>query len=261
MALRLDHVEVTAHDPARLAQAYQAAGLEIGEAEGEVTIEGGRGRVLLRRTKAAPLPDHLRACDPGIAHFCIQSTRPNAAWQDLAANGMAWNAELLGLGTGYTYAYGYDVEGNLVELEGTGEARDGRDTWLAHVAIVTPDIDAAGDFYTRLLGVESHAQGRFSHRNMGRIAALENVEARGMWFDTDRLSLELWQYVSPPTGARSPERPTGFRRLGLIADDLAGERERLRTAGIELRSGADGALLGQDPEGNAFRVLASNAFR
>ncbi len=251
MALRLDHVELASHEPGGLAAAYAPAGLSL---SGE-RLDGGRGAVVLQRADRPPAPDHLRACVAGIAHVCIQSTAPQRVWDELAAQGMAWNDALVGLGTGYTYAYGYDREGNLVELEGTGEAWDGRETWLAHAAIVTPDMDRALDFYARLTGVEPHGAGRYSHPNMGRVAALDRVDARAAWLATPGLTLELWQYIEPATEAAQPGRPTGYRRLGFTCDDLDAVRARLAALGVATRE-AEGGLLGEDPDGNPFRILA-----
>jgi catechol 2,3-dioxygenase-like lactoylglutathione lyase family enzyme len=255
MTLRLDHVVLGVHDSQGLAAAYAPAGLELGRDGETLALVSGRGRIVLERSPP-PAPNLLPANDAGIAHFCIQSVEPEQLWRDLADRGMRWNAELVGLGTGYLYAYGYDVEGNLVELEGTTGAQDGRLSWLAHVAVVTSDMDRASGFYEALTGAEAHGSGLHSHPNMGRIAALESVTARAAWIATPQLTLELWQYVTPPTGPHPSTRPTGYRSLGFVADDLAAERARLLAAGIRVEAEPD-ALTGVDPDGNRFTIRAA----
>lgn len=250
MALILDHVELASHDADALAAAYAPAGLVPRDGR----LEGGRGAIVLHPAGGPPPAETLRACVAGIAHVCIQSTDPQRVWSQLADRGMRWNDELVGLGTGYTYAYGYDREGNLVELEGTGQAWEDRESWLAHAAIVTPDMDGAMDFYARLMGVTPHGAGRYSHPNMGRVAALERVDARAAWLATSGLTLELWHYIEPATEPPAA-RTTGYKRLGFVCGDLAGEQARLSALGVMVRAG-DGGLLGEDPDGNPFRILA-----
>lgn len=257
MSLRLDHVVLGAHNPERLADAYAPAGLCLRDEGGMLTLEGGRGRIVVEPSPPPPA-ELLRACDAGIAHFCVQSVEPEQLWRDLAARGMRWNAELVGLGTGFLYAYGYDVEGNLVELEGVASPQDGRASWLAHIAIVTGDIDRASGFYAGLTGVDPHGSGQYSHPNMGRVAALASVTARAAWLAAPGLTLELWQYLTPSTGPRQPARPTGYRSLGFLAADLQAEQARILAAGIAIEPWAD-TLVGVDPDGNRFTIRAAGA--
>lgn len=254
MPLRLDHVALAVHDAARVAAFYAVAGLGLARSTASLPacIRSDRGGIVLD-PGGVPPSDTLQACVAGIAHVCIQSPSPERLWDELAAAGMRWNAELVGLGTGYLYAYGYDIEGNLVELEGVADAREACRAWLAHVAIVTPDIDRATSFYEQLIGTRSHGAGCYSHPNMGRIAALPAVSAKAAWIATPALTLELWQYVSPPTMASPSARPTGYRRLGFVCDDLPREADRLGAAGIPVVRTAAG-LSGSDPDGNRFEV-------
>lgn len=252
MPLALDRIEVAVHDREAYARAYAPAGL----ARDDDRIDGGPGAIALLPSAGPPLPDRLRACVAGIAHVCLQTVEPDRVWRALAERGMRWNAEPVGLGTGYTYAYGYDLEGNLVELEGTGEPRFGRTTWLAHAAIVTPDMARSRAFYEALIGTPAHASGRYSHPNMGRVAALEAVDARAAWIATPGLDVELWEYVTPPTEPRPPERPTGYRRLVFACRDLAAETARLAGAGIAVEP-EGGGLAGRDPDGNAVRIVTA----
>lgn len=252
MALQLDHVVLGVHDAARFATSYAPIGIRLAHDSKTLSFEGGEGRIVMEPS-SRPRSDLLRACDSGIAHICIQSVEPQQLWRDLAARGMRWNAELVGLGTGYLYAYGYDVEGNLVELEGVGEARAGHSSWLAHIAIVTGNIDRACHFYAALTGVVPHGLGEYSHPNMAHIAGLEAVTARAAWIATSALTLEFWQYLTPPTGSRQPSRPTGYRSLGFVADDLKEELARLRAADITVEVLRE-ALEGVDPDGNRFAI-------
>lgn len=118
---------------------------------------------------------------------------------------------------------------------------------LASVRYIVPDVERAIAFYTTHLG--------FSVR-MSALPAFADV-VRG------RLRLLLSGPASSggrtlPDG-RTPE-PGGWNRIHLIVDDLPGEVERLRAAGLRFRSdivtGPGGSqIVLDDPAGNPVELF------
>ena len=117
----------------------------------------------------------------------------------------------------------------------------------ASVRYLIDDVDSAIDFYTTHLGF-----------TLGRNASPAFAEVfRG----------PLRLLLSGPTssGARqlpdgSTPSPGGWNRIHLIVDDLAGEVDRLRSAGLHFRSeiisGPGGQqILLEDPSGNLIELF------
>ncbi len=118
---------------------------------------------------------------------------------------------------------------------------------LVHVRYLVDDVEAAVAFYTTQLGFEPR---------MSALPAFADV-VRG------RLRLLLSGPRSsagrPMPDGRTPE-PGGWNRIHLIVDDLAGEVERLRAAGLAFRndivSGPGGQqILLDDPAGNPIELF------
>lgn len=119
------------------------------------------------------------------------------------------------------------------------------DEEYASVRYIVDDVDAAVAFYTELLGftVLSHPAPAFADVVRGRLRVL----------------------LSGPqsSGARATpaeESAPGRNRIHLVVDDLDGHLDRLRAAGVTLRSdvvaGPGGRqLLVADPAGNLVEVF------
>jgi catechol 2,3-dioxygenase-like lactoylglutathione lyase family enzyme len=122
---------------------------------------------------------------------------------------------------------------------------------MATVRYIVDDVDAALDFYRRHLGFEEimHPAPTFAMLRRD----------------------DLWLLLSAPSGqggggqvlpdGRRPE-PGGWNRFSLDVPDLAAAVERLRAAGVPLRSdvvhgiGGDQVLL-EDPSGNPVELFES----
>lgn len=116
---------------------------------------------------------------------------------------------------------------------------------LASVRYIVDDVPAAIDFYTRHLGftLNSHPAPPFA--------------------DVTRGPLRLLLSGPGTSGARATPSNAdlpGRNRIHLIVDDLAGEVDRLRTAGVpvasEMVSGPGGKqMLVADPAGNLIELF------
>ena len=118
---------------------------------------------------------------------------------------------------------------------------------LVHVRYMVDDVDAAVDFYTRHFDFElrSNAAPAFADVVRGSLRLL--------------LSGPKSSAGRPMPDGRTPE-PGGWNRIHLIVDDIAGEVERLRAAGLTFRndivSGPGGQqILLDDPAGNPIELF------
>jgi catechol 2,3-dioxygenase-like lactoylglutathione lyase family enzyme len=118
---------------------------------------------------------------------------------------------------------------------------------LVSVRYIVDDVERAVDFYTTHFGftVLSSALPAFADVARGRLRLL--------------LSGPASSAGRPMPDGRVPE-PGGWNRIHLIVEDLAGEVERLRTAGLTFRNDVVRGPGGQqivldDPAGNAIELF------
>jgi len=118
---------------------------------------------------------------------------------------------------------------------------------LVSVRYLVDDVDAAVEFYTRHFGfaLRSNAAPAFADVVRGRLRLL--------------LSGPKSSAGRPMPDGRTPG-PGGWNRIHLIVDDIAGEVECLRAAGLTFRndvvSGPGGRqILLDDPSGNPVELF------
>lgn len=199
----------------------------------------------------------------GIRHFCIQNHDVMPLAAAVSANGGSLIAPPLDLGTGNQYAYARDPEGSIMEIEGLPYAPVAEPTWLAHVALVTRDMDRAIAFYAGLIGTELKSRGRFGPGpQFDRMGGLVDAQIEGAWLPAGNLQLELWQFHAPQSSAEATRHlfDPGYSRLCLESDDLDADAARLVALGGALLSGSLEskqlrAILGRDPEGNLVEIV------
>lgn len=200
----------------------------------------------------------------GIRHICLQTAISDAFYDGLLAAGAGSHARPSGLGTGNSYVYIRDPEGNLLELEGTPWApAEVTRPWFAHTATVTPDINRLGVFYGMLTGIAVHRQGNFGpDRKFDIVGGLADSRFKGAWLRLANAELEFWQYQQPLTEAaeRRNFATVGWNHLCFESDDIAADHARLTAQGVELHGpphdfGNARVIFGRDPDGNIFEVL------
>jgi catechol 2,3-dioxygenase-like lactoylglutathione lyase family enzyme len=118
---------------------------------------------------------------------------------------------------------------------------------LVNVRYMVDDVETAVDFYTTHFGFEvlSSAAPAFADVVRGRLRLL--------------LSGPKSSAGRPMPDGRTPA-PGGWNRIHLIVDDIAGEVERLRAAGLTFRNdivrGPGGQqILLEDPSGNPIELF------
>jgi catechol 2,3-dioxygenase-like lactoylglutathione lyase family enzyme len=110
---------------------------------------------------------------------------------------------------------------------------------LVHTAICVPDVEAAVAWYGSALGLRVlsppyRMDGDAIERDMGELVPSPVVVAAAiLGFETGDHVLEVIEYPNAPGAARSETAvvDTGITHIGLVCDDVAGERERLVAAG------------------------------
>jgi catechol 2,3-dioxygenase-like lactoylglutathione lyase family enzyme len=146
---------------------------------------------------------------------------------------------------------------------------------FAHTAICVPDVEAATQWYSDVLGLRILAppyrmEGPQIERDMGELVpspVVVKASILGFDPDDDRV-LELIEYpeadVDPgPTATGAPPSVTsiGITHLGIVCDDLAGTRAHLESRGVEFMTSGVADVAGlkttwfRDPWGTVIILL------
>jgi catechol 2,3-dioxygenase-like lactoylglutathione lyase family enzyme len=121
-------------------------------------------------------------------------------------------------------------------------------TGIAHLAVVTSDIDQAVDFYTGVLGF--HETLRLETDHSGTI----------VFVSVDGTQLELFGGGQPREPGED-EGKVGYPHVALAVDDVDAEYERLRSLGVEFDMPPTDAEAGirlaffRDPDGNRIEII------
>lgn len=221
-------------------------------------------------TMAAKNADPVKVYGPGIAHLAFQVNETTDAYPTFLKEGgrhigavEMWKNPK----TQVSYAYGYDRDNIIVEIEHVDvaalnlEVPPKNNHRIRQIALSTPDIDRAVDFYSHLLQ-EAHPR-RTGWFNMSgdavdMVTGEKGSELRFAWFQVRNLELEIIEYVSHPTDVPKEPRPIdalGYNLVMFDVTDLNAVRERLLAAGGTVVSEGrelDGVpvLLARDLDGN-----------
>ena len=205
---------------------------------------------------------------PGITHLCFQSPASFKLYKKFEAA----NATAITRGqppvdltsSVVQYAYARDANDIMFEVEQLDEPQFEGPIWLAHVAIVTHDIDQLVEFYRDLLGIEPYGRAnKVVGPNFDAVTGLDNVRIRAAWFNTGNMVIELWQFINPVTPA--PGEPsafdhTGYNKFAFEVGDLQAECARLSAAGVKfigdpIEKNGITEVYARDPDGNLFSLL------
>jgi len=133
---------------------------------------------------------------------------------------------------------------------------------LHHVSISVPDLDAALQFYSELLGFEVVQRSLFEG-NMplaDRAIGLDRVHARMAMLKAPNAFLEIWEYHHPAPEDRT-QRPCdhGYAHIALQVRGIDEEHARLSAGGMTFVGppvdfGRSAAIYGRDPFGNVIEL-------
>ncbi|TQV74545.1 VOC family protein [Exilibacterium tricleocarpae] len=189
---------------------------------------------------------------PGMTHTCFPSSASDPGYDKFVAAGLdvlSRGSSPVDLGGyGVTYAYGYDPEGNMLEMEQMDKeilARSGYDSafqdlgypmWMTQVALVTHDIKRLMSFYQMVLGFSPYNVGEYkNHPQSDKVVNVDNAHVKGCWFRMDSVKvIELWQYENPRTPAFSGQREVtapGYS-FSIEVGNIQREYQRLKELGV-----------------------------
>lgn len=171
-------------------------------------------------------------------------------------------------GQGVVYGYARDADNIMFEIEQLDEPRFEGSIWIAHIALVTPDLDQSVAFYRKLFGVETYG---YANKVMGErfdeVTGIPNVRIRVAWFNTGNMILEIWEYVNPKTehpGEPLPFSKIGYNKIALEVGDLEAEQHRLESMGVEylnepVEVNGVTEIYTRDPDGNLISLVKLNS--
>ena len=134
---------------------------------------------------------------------------------------------------------------------------------IHHVAIGTPDLDAALAFYRDGLGFEVVQESAWDKDNplADRAIGIEKTVARMAMLKAPNAYLEVWEYSEPqPRDLVSQPNDLGYPHMALQVDDIEAEFERLSALGMvfvaeePVNFGPASAVYGRDPFGNVIEI-------
>jgi len=191
---------------------------------------------------------------PGMTHTCYQShpDRPTFdSFEKAGAGILTRGGSPIDAGLGVTYAYAYDPEGNMVELEqmswillglniGKKWARENA-PWMTQVALMSPDVEKLTDFYEGVLEIAPYRTVSIGpQEGLDAIVDLDSVTIESSWFalDSQGKKMELMQYTNPVTDTRSsiPELTDLGYSYSFEVGDIQKEYERLKAKGVSFAS-------------------------
>ncbi|MDR7275580.1 VOC family protein [Catenuloplanes atrovinosus] len=144
---------------------------------------------------------------------------------------------------------------------------------LHHVAITVADLDAAIDWYTRVLGLRiSRLEAETDVSDAAINLHGERVRLRGAELTVDGAGgpfVELHQFITPTGEGARRVCDTGISHFAFYTDDIHAEYDRLRELGVTFSTPpqyiADGGLAGDwwvyftDPWGNQLQLVSQPA--
>ena len=116
-------------------------------------------------------------------------------------------------------------------------------TGFAHTAVCVPDVRAAVEWYTDVLGLRVlsppyRMQGRQIEQDMGELIPSPVVlTAAIVGLGKDDRVIELIEYPAAHVTSAGPGRPSlttvGITHVGVLCDDIRATRSELETRGVE----------------------------
>lgn len=211
---------------------------------------------------------------PGVTHVCFQSPAPSKLYSRFIDHGATavsrGDAPIALSGNGVRYGYARDADGIMFEVEQIDEPRFDDPVWIAHVSLVSPDIDRLVAFYENLLGVAPYGRAnKLTGPRLDEVTGIDGVRIRAAWFNAGNMVLELWEYVTPATPEPAAPRAfdaAGYNRFVFEVSDVDREVERLSGDGVEfleppseLVADSEGhggrEAYARDPDGNLFGLV------
>jgi catechol 2,3-dioxygenase-like lactoylglutathione lyase family enzyme len=251
-------------------EGFSGTGLAVAAPEEVAILKGPNGYIELMQFSSTTHGDAqaIPVEGPGITHMCVQSPA-DLGMYNLFKNQQA-KAVTRGTGPvdlggyGVHYAYLRNADQTMFEVEEIDKPQFDGPVWVAHIALVSHDIDRLVDFYSRMLGIAPYRRAdKVAGPRIEEVTNLDKAKIRAAWFNIGNMVLELWEYVSPATpdtGAARPFEKLGYNKYTFEVTNLESEVIRLTALGINftgpvLKTPAGREAYATDPDGNCFSVL------
>ena len=213
-------------------------------------------------------PDNIPVEGPGFTHICFQSPAELNFYNKFTqanASAVSWGDEPVDLGGyGVRYAYLRDQDQTLYEIEQLDRPPFSGPVWIAHVALVSPDIDALMEFYGKLFDIEPYRRvNKVTGPRADEVTGLKNVRSRAGWFNVGNMILEIWEYINPVTPSAAVNKPfsaAGYNKFAFEVSNLEAEVSRLTEIGGTLLGDIIETPIGRevyaaDLDGNRFSFV------
>jgi catechol 2,3-dioxygenase-like lactoylglutathione lyase family enzyme len=247
-------------------RSFSGAGLAVRAPQATAVLEAPN--VYVELMEFAGTPKAVPVEGPGFTHICFQSPAPLAMYHKFTgANATAvsrGNGPVDLGGYGVHYAYLRDRNQIMYEVEQLDRPQFSGDVWVAHVALVSADIDRLIEFYSKLFDIEPYRRvNKVTGPRVDDVTGLDDARARAGWFNVANMILEIWEYINPPTPGNAVDRPfeqTGYNKFAFEVSDIEAEVKRLNDLGVEWLSDVQATPLGKeiyaaDPDGNRFSLV------
>ena len=279
----MHHVGIAVSDVEKSVEFYQSvtalkridhdniAGYLPEPCEKSAVLKGPNGYLQLMQFAGPTDLSEVPVAGPGVTHLCLQSPAEDALFNNFINNGakpVSKGDQPIDLnGQGVRYGYARDADNIMFEIEQLDQPRFEGSIWIAHIALVTPDLDQSVAFYRNLLGVETYGLvNKVMGERFDEVTGIENVRIRVAWFNTGNMVLEIWEYVNPKTphpGEPLPFSKIGYNKIALEVDDLEAELSRLKRMGVECLNEPEEIngiteVYFRDPDGNLISLLKPN---
>lgn len=246
------------------------AGLAATEPTAVAVLKGPNSYIELMQFNASAQGDAqaIAVEGPGITHICFQSPAEIGMYnmfKNQQAHVVSRGEGPVDLGGyGVHYAYLRNADQTMFEVEQLDNPPFNGAVWIAHIALVSHDIDRLVDFYSSMFGIQPYRRAnKVTGPKFDDVTDIDNVRIRAAWFNVGNMVLELWQYVSPVTpdtgAARAFEEP-GYNKYAFEVADLDSEMTRLKAMGVNftgspLKTPIGREVYATDPDGNCFSLL------
>lgn len=206
---------------------------------------------------------------PGITHVCFQSAVADPAFDKFCSQGATMHSRgdrpVKLARPDIVYVYLRDLAGNIFEVEQWDDPPQPHPVWIAHVALVSPNIERLNNFYsTVLLEMDTPPEIRRVNGipNLDVVGNADEVDLYGTWIPFPNLLLEIWQFINPQTPAkRSPDSfdRVGYTHVCFEVEDIVQEVTRLQAQDVAFLSEPRQmdeyrSAFAHDPDGNLFEL-------
>lgn len=246
---------------------FSGQGLAAEAPEESAVVEAPNTYIELMKF-ASDTPQPVPVEGPGFTHICFQSPAQLTMYNKFTgahATAVSWGDGPVDLGGyGVHYAYLRDQNQVMYEVEQLDRPQFEGSVWVAHVALVSSDIDRLIEYYGKVFDIEPYRRvNKVVGPRVDEVTGLKDARARAGWFNVANMILEIWEYISPETPQDQIDKPfeeTGFNKFAFEVSDLDGEIERLKTLDVNFLSEVQTTPLGReiyalDPDGNRFSLV------